>query len=534
MKFKLSLLSIVIVVLSSNIFGAPGDLDPTFNGTGKLLTSIKVTSLPLNNMLEVQPDGKILVGIQASNGTSPDNTKIYRYNANGTPDTSFGIGGFAAIGGGPPVAGWDRGYSMALQPDGKILVAGVFIAPNGCGTVRLNANGTIDTSFNTHGWVRTVFGPGCYGTAIKAQSDGKIVLGGYSVDTDANQTPVVAFFTMRYNSDGSTDPGYGSNGLAATEYAAHKYSSPQTLLIQPDGKIVLAGTFLTPTESDFGLVRFTASGSLDSSFGTGGFATAVEPAAQEQLADAALQADGKIVVVGSRVSDFTLARFNTDGTQDMTFGSGGFAVTTEAAFGTTAPGAIAVQPDGKILVGGNVKSGGTTKFAVARYNADGSLDNAFARFSLEPKQGRGLSSLWGANGIAIADFGQTETNLYSIALDAAGRILVSGNSRPPVSTRSLALARFLSDGSPYAYLFGTVRTAGGMPIKNISVVLNLGDLSQPVYAMTNQLGNYVFTNLPVTENYSVSVNSKRFTFAAPERYVILNHDTAGVDFTADP
>jgi hypothetical protein len=96
------------------------------------------------------------------------------------------------------------------------------------------------------------------------------------------------------------------------------------------------------------------------------------------------------------------------------------------------------------------------------------------------------------------------------------------------------MARFLSESAPTANIYGTIRTAGGMPIRNVSVVLSEGGLSEPRYALTNQFGLYSFGGLQVTERYSISISSKRFNFIVDQKLVTLLHDEESIDFTAEP
>ena len=143
--------------------------------------------------------------------------------------------------------------------------------------------------------------------------------------------------------------------------------------------------------------------------------------------------------------------------------------------------------------------------------------------------------MWGNNGLSpVIGFDGYNTHLCSMAFDGAGRVVVAGGVGPVSGSgpQFMALARFQNDAPLYANLYGTIMTANGMRIKNATVVLSEGELSQPVYALSNQFGNYAFTNLPVTENYSVSISSKRFSFSVDQKRVILNHDEQSVDFTA--
>ncbi|HEV7644605.1 MAG TPA: carboxypeptidase-like regulatory domain-containing protein [Pyrinomonadaceae bacterium] len=129
-------------------------------------------------------------------------------------------------------------------------------------------------------------------------------------------------------------------------------------------------------------------------------------------------------------------------------------------------------------------------------------------------------------------------NITSMGVDAVGRVVTAGYSHVflggNTASSNLPMARFLSDASPIANIYGTIRNADGIPIKNVTVVLSEGGLAQPMYALTNQFGLYFFPGLQVTENYSVSISSKRFNFTVDQKLVTLLHDEESVDFTAEP
>src|SRR5215203_4979870 len=208
--------------------------------------------------------------------------------------------------------------------------------------------------------------------AVAIQSDGKIVLGGEAgsyPQSDFNRSVLV-----RLNSDGSLDPTFGSGGRVVNPGQIHL----PALVIQPDGKIVTAGaTHPISITEDFALVRYNANGSLDTSFGSGGYAVNGEGEAQTLL----LQPDGKIVLIGfitlfRNGSDFVLARFNTDGSIDQSFGSGGRVQTsfTSGRNSDDQANAAALQPDGKIIVTGIISGVPTV---LIRYNPNGSVDTSF-------------------------------------------------------------------------------------------------------------------------------------------------------------
>jgi uncharacterized delta-60 repeat protein len=289
-----------------------------------------------------QPDGKILIGgdIRTVNGAARPN--LARLNADGTTDTGFNPGD------GPngPVT------TIALQSDGKILIAGTFSAFNGVarsGLARLNADGTLDETFL----------PSASGSTIAVQADGKILLGGTS-----SLGRVTLLTLRRLNSDGTPDTGFTSPNFAANS------SSIRVILVQPDGKLFIGGQFtISGTPSLNGIARFNADGTFDTTFTPGvGVSGGLVVAAK-------LQSDGKIVIAGQfgQVSGTTrndLARLNADGTLDTGFDPG-----------TGVDGAIAdllIQPDGKIVIGGGfTQVNGTFRLNFARLNADGTLDTGF-------------------------------------------------------------------------------------------------------------------------------------------------------------
>jgi uncharacterized delta-60 repeat protein len=204
------------------------------------------------------------------------------------------------------------------------------------------------------------------------------------------------------------------------------------LVLQPDGKIVVAGTdFLNP-ERDFLLVRYNSDGSLDTSFDSDGWLT-TDFGSDEDFGYAVMrQADGKIVVAGSSAGDFALARYNLDGSLDTDFDLDG-KVTTDFFGGSDAGNAIALAPDGKILVAGSAMYLGTYDFALARYNLDGSLDASF-----------GAETGW-----VVTDFDVHNDFGYDIAVTREGKIVVAGQTWWEVDYQvsDFALARYHPDGS---------------------------------------------------------------------------------------
>jgi uncharacterized delta-60 repeat protein len=283
----------------------------------------------------------------------------------------------------------------------------------------LAAPGDLDPSFGTAGLVTTDFGGrGDFGLAVALQSDGKIVAAGNSSSTGGAFS--LSFALARYNPNGTLDPTFGSGGTVLTSFGG-SLSAAADVAVQPDGKIVAVGF----VAGDFGIARYNANGTLDPTFGTGGLVT-TDFGGFDQANGVALQPDGRIVVVGPLQGEIGVARYNSDGSLDSTFGSGG-KVVTDASPSFDGAFDVAIW-SGKIVVGGGtgLYGSGASDFQVVRYNADGSLDSSF-----------------GGGGIVTTDFGGSDS-IFGIAVTADGKVTAAGGTTSP---GDFAVARYNSDGS---------------------------------------------------------------------------------------
>jgi len=212
--------------------------------------------------------------------------------------------------------------------------------------------------------------------AIALQQDGKIVLAG-----EANIDGGESFALARYNSDGTLDASFGTGGQVTTDFGTleqgFSFAFPESLALQADGKIVVAGYAFIGQSEDFALVRYNSDGTLDTSFGTGGKLTNDFSGASDMASAVAVQPDGRIVVAGKTARrKFTLVRYDSSGTLDPSFGTGG-KVTTDFGLSDSAF-SLALQDNGKIVAGGRTFIAGEDfQPALARYNPDGSLDATF-------------------------------------------------------------------------------------------------------------------------------------------------------------
>src|SRR5436190_3479869 len=371
-------LFVLLMILSLSAMAQPGSLDQTFALQGKHLTG-SGTADDFGRAAAIQPDGKIVVAGYAVN-VSAYAFAVARYNPDGSLDPTFNASGevFTSF------SNYASAYAVAIQPDGKIVVAGS--APSGnCSNndfavVRYNPDGSLDTAFNSSGIVTTPIGAfsgdGAYALAIQAH--GKIVAAGDSFESGKHN-----FAVGRDNPDGSLDLTFNQTGKIFTAIG-NAEDVANAVAIQTDGKIVAAGYTCNCSafggDYDFAAVRYNTDGSLDTSFGsTGKVITRIGPGNDVAYA-VAIQSDSKIVVAGHGAvgssHDFALVRYNTDGSLDSTFNGTG-KVTTDFPDPFNPINdyahAVAIQADGKIVAAGMSGQAFREDFAVARYNANGSL-----------------------------------------------------------------------------------------------------------------------------------------------------------------
>ena len=339
--------------------------------------------------------------------------------APGDLDPSFGTGGTVIT----SFGGSDVASAVVIQPDGKLVVAGrTNIAGNTVfALARYNPNGGLDPTFGTGGLVTTDFGSTDQALAVALQADGKIVTAGRR-----GSDVIVA----RYNANGSQDTLFGSNGRVITNFGATELAL--TLVLQPDGKIVVAGRTNKPAPSGTSTSRWratTSAGTLDLTFGTAGLVTRTSEEASTGHSPWRCSRTASSWWPGTSDANFALARYNSDGSLDAGFGTGGKAMTSFG--GADQASAVILQPDGKIVVAGQTDTGVSIDFALARYMPDGSLDGAF-----------------GIGGRVTTNFTGASDDLGSaVALQSDGKIIVGGTSDD-----NFALARYTPEGVPRHHL----------------------------------------------------------------------------------
>ncbi|MEO8712758.1 MAG: hypothetical protein ABI405_11570, partial [Parafilimonas sp.] len=349
-----------------NAHAQPSALDQSFADNG-----IAAYSIPLQNTLTSakcsmqQADGKIILGVRMDGFGG-----LVRLNADGSLDNSFGIDGKILYGGNNVLF-----YDGLIQPDGKIVVTGN--SGSDILVLRYNANGSADNSFDGDGEVTINFGSYSYGRSVALQPDGKIVVAGYAGNAGEN-----FYAVARLNSNGSPDNNFDADGQKQFSVGAEKNDIANSVFIQSSGKILIAGVSFIGSDYDFSAVRLKTDGSFDETFsGDGKYVFQIQTGTNDIAVSIAGTTDGKIVIGGytggDENDDFALVRLTDNGTFDNTFNKNG---KTIIPIGTNVDVAsdMAIQTDGKILLCGySYVSGLSYEFSVIRIKNNGKLDANF-------------------------------------------------------------------------------------------------------------------------------------------------------------
>ena len=420
----LSALALVAAV-ASLAAAAPsrgGDPDPSFGSAG-LVTTDLTSDADRACCVAMQADGKIVVaGSEASVNGSAGHAFVARYLPNGTLDSSFGGSGVVR----PRFStGDDLVQALAIQPDGKIVAAGSVVAPDtNIALARSNADGGLDAGFGSGGKVITAFAPSSRERALAASiaGDGKIVVAGAA---RGGGLPSGNFLVARYNPDGTLDQAFGSGGKVITDFGS--LAEAHGVAIDAGGKIVAVGGMFSVSPAGgfwgkaFVAARYNQDGTIDTSFGGGKVLT--DFGTDSYANDVTVQRDGKVLTVGwvgAGNSPGTIVRHNPDGSLDASFGEGGRVVLELPEAGSFI-GAVALDSHERIVTAGNV-GGANIDFELARFKPNGDLDAAFGR-------GGAVSTNFAGNSYDTAS---------DIALQQDGKPILAGES-----DGKIALARYL-------------------------------------------------------------------------------------------
>ena len=407
-------------------YNADGSLDTAFNGSGTLMTALG-TGADQGNAVVLQPDGKlVMAGSSSSQDGSSASFALARYHTNGALDSTFSGDG-KVLTAGVPVSK-DTGQSTIQQDDGKLVVAGYATVGGNYhfALMRYNPDGSLDTELNGSGKLTTSMSSSDdFGRAVIQQTDGKLVVAGYGSSGYSND-----FALARYNRNGTLDTSFSGDGKLTTAIGT-SYDDAFDVIQQADGKLVVAGYAQVGSYADFALVRYNGNGSLDASFsGDGKLTTAI--GIDDKAYTVIQQRDGKLVVAGSSSNgsrwDVALARYNANGSLDTSFNGAG-SVTTAIGTGAGANSVIQ-QADGKLVAAGYATVGGLPHFALARYNTDGSLDSSF-----------------NGTGKIITALGTGTASASSVIQQADGKLVVAGYWIHGSAYSDVAVVRYNLDGS---------------------------------------------------------------------------------------
>lgn len=401
-----------------------GVLDPAFGNGGKVTTQVGKGS-DVINALAVQ-DGKVIAVGHTFNGTNSD-FLILRYNTDGSLDPTFGSSGKVVI----DFGSRDSASAVAVDSKNRLVVAGSAFKDTNYdfALVRLDRDGRVDTTFASGGKATTAIGSGDdLATDVAVRSGDDILIAG-----SAYNGSDFDFALVHYSSSGVFDSLFGpsgSGGKVLTSFSSGD-AFVHALLLQPDGKIILAGDTFNVNNYDFALARYDSNGILDTAFNNGG--RVVTPLPDDQILQAAAIRNNKIVAAGFSLnnttgSDLVLARYDLSGQMDLSFDTDGV-VTTSVGSGNDVAFTLLVQPDDKIFVAGKTFNGVNYDFVVAHYNVNGTLDLPFG----------------GGTGKTITDFGGGDDAAYDMVI-VNGAIIVAGESVLN-DNRDLALARYDANGT---------------------------------------------------------------------------------------
>lgn len=370
----------------------------------------------------LQTDGKIVMSGYTWDNVTGD-VFVIRLNTDGSLDNTFGTDGVALVSNSTDVT-----ESIAVQSDGKILIGGY--TDDSFTVARFNTDGTLDTDFGNNGWSIVGFGSPSYIKDITLQDDGKIVAAGFAIGAAYQMA------AARLNADGTIDNTFGSNGTVAFNVGdGNDFAS--AVAVDDNGKVLIGGHKWISNigrKYDLAVVRLNEDGSFDTSYGDNGVAIARVVDGSNYAGDILLQSDGKVVIAGytvlETVYDLAMARFDVDGNLDDTFGVGGM-VNTDYNGGEDYGSAIALQPDDKIILAGNTFTGsGTSEILVARYDNTvlGTGDFQNIAFSLYPNPANDYITI-DLNGTSsnyqVAIFDVLGKNVYNTEIDGTKQIDVS-------------------------------------------------------------------------------------------------------------
>jgi len=441
---------------------------------------------------------------------------IARYlSSNGVLDTSFANNGIALVKTGTGATT----KALAIQPSNEKIVTGGSALIDGLHRfclIRYNTDGTLDNTFGTNGITTTTINDGCDINALALQSDEKIVVAGFSVN---NGKPYITL--ARYTTAGILDKTFGTNGVVTTDIGFQSFAL--NIALQTNGKIIVVGK---GNSTNFTTIRYNSDGTLDGTFGANGIVQTTLPGFTFAL-DVKIQTNGKIISFGKSENTFTLIRYNSDGTLDGTFGTNGIVQTSFSH--PVFPSSLAIQSDGKIITAGLA----TETVQLVRYNTDGTVDTTYGNngiVALLDHKGMGSPSITLQNNGEVVVAGASSQEVAYVAnIKTSGKINLNygntgGNKVVIVDQKSTGT----NGGSSQAktWITRTLNTIIGNP-SFVTLTNNQFTLLPGKYNINAQIPAYRVRNhlarlYNVTENKVEQYGSSAFTQSASDNFSTIN------------
>ncbi|MBL8813567.1 MAG: cadherin domain-containing protein, partial [Planctomycetaceae bacterium] len=481
-----------------------GDLDPSF-GTGGIVEHSWGSATDEAYAEAIQANGQIVVAGYSFN-SSQRNMKVDRFNADGTRDTTFGVGDGLLTGG--VGTGVSFATAVAIQPaDQFIVVAG--IASDTVFVQRLKTDGTPDSAFGGGGTV--LASTGTYANMVHTmliQPDGRIVVGG---EFYSSSTGNLDSFLMRLNTDGAVDTSFGTDGIFRYSHSGN-IEELHSVAIQPDGKLVIAGTSYSGSEYDAYLARVTSDGHLDASFSPLTYFTEKN----DRFEHVELQPNGAIIATGWQAglgtANVVVVRTDANGQYDSSFSGDG--IQTFNFGGTYDYGLSSVlRADGKLVIAGGAHTTDTThttesqNLALARLNPDGSMDSSF-----------------GTAGRVTIPYTFYDDLFYGVSLQADGKLVAVGDAGTATGSH-IVLARFEGTSAPTAVQLSPSYVLEQQPVGtvvgtlssidpdlldsfNYALVTGSGDTNNALFTLSgNQLLTNAVFDYSVAQSYSIRIRT---------------------------
>ena len=388
---------------------ADGLPDATFGSEGTKVLSVGPGDDQAQGVA-VLANGRVVLAGRSGTGTDRTDAAVVRLMPDGQADPSFGKAGTVLLDFGGTL---DQAAAVVALPDGSLLVAGESATGTGAdfALARLKVDGTLDAAFGNAGKAIVSFGSGAdRAHALAVQPDGAILAVGETLDSGLSRLAV-----LRLRSDGSPDTSFGIGGKSIVPSTAN--ASGVAIAVQPDGRIVLAGSIDDGVNANFLVVRLTAAGLLDTTFGNNGVVNVSPGSGDDHATSLALQPDGKIVVAGDSArgtdTDFSIVRLNSNGTLDTSFSGDGKALITVSP-GVDVARAVALQPDGDIVIAGDATVGTQRDVAVVRLTPSGEQDRSYG--AIDSLAGSTVTYLQGRSPVRL----DADAAIYDADLAAQG------------------------------------------------------------------------------------------------------------------